>query len=724
MGNIYSIGKSALRAANVAISVTGHNVANANTPGYNRQVILQSNVSGQHFGFGFVGNGVQIDDVRRVYDKFLGKQFVETQAESSRLSTYYNQIQKINNKLADDTAGVSPALQDFFSAVQEIASTPTSAATREAMLSEAKVLAGRYNNLAAQMNEQRDLINSQMINSVELINTYAHDIAKLNEQISRAQVTDSDPAPNDLLDQRDYLISQMAQEVGVRTVENGNSLDVYIGNGQPVVINNQSFPMYARPSDKDPKRIEIGYVDRNIDPPEIEIPERLLSGGNLKGYMQYRNNELEPVMNELGMLAINLASDFNAQHKLGQDLNGDKGEDLFGFQTRASAGITLTDRDGTMRTISAEAVITDIKALKPSNYLVEHKKDGTYAVTRQSDGAEFKNLDLTDPNNPVVIDGVTFSAKDMKPGDALIIKPLYDVAASLNVLITDPNKIAAALPVRTVMGEDNLGTGKASLGEGLNPLLSRALTYDKEKGTFRTDADVWYVAPDGTTQQFAAGALDVPYEKDATYDFGGMRFVLKANPQAGNALSLVPDDNPVSSATLTYQANGTFKANANVWYTPPNGGKPTWYAKDAEIPYQEGASFNFGGLAFNITGNPQTGDTFSVEPNTDGMGDNRNMLALAALQDTKTMLNGTTSYQGAYSQMVNRIGSKTRELEVMSNSQGNLLNEIYEEQQSQSGVNLDEEAMNLMRYQQCYNAASQVILTANRMFDTVLGIFS
>lgn len=651
MGNIYSIGKSALRAASVAISVTGHNVSNANTPGYNRQVLLQSNASGQRFGFGFVGNGVQLDDVRRVYDKFLGKQFVDTQAEASRLGTYYDQIQKINNKLADDTAGVSPALQDFFSAVQEIASTPTSAATREAMLSEAQMLAGRYNNLAAQLNEQRDLINGQMINSVELINTYAHDIAKLNEQIARAQVTESDPAPNDLLDQRDYLISQLAQEIGVRTVENGNSLDVYIGNGQPVVINNQSFPMYAKYSDKDPQRIEIGYVDKNIDPPEIEIPERLLSGGNLKGYMQYRENELDPVMNELGLIAINLATDFNEQHKLGQDLNGDKGEDFFGFQMRATAGVTLTNTEPP-RTISAEANITDVKALKASNYLVTCNRDGTYSITRQSDGTRFDNLDLTDPDNPVVIDGVAFSAKDMQAGDALIIKPLNEVAASLNVLITDPNKIAAAFPVRTAMGENNLGTGKVSLGEvtGLDPAMS---------------------------------------------------------------------------GTLTYQADGTFRTDADVWYTPPGGGAATLFpAGSANVPYKEGATYDFGSMTFTITGNPEAGDTFFIEPNTNGTGDNRNMLALAALQDAKTMLNGTTSYQGAYSQLVNRVGSKTRELEVMSNSQNNLLNEIYEEQQSQSGVNLDEEAMNLMRYQQCYNAASQVILTANRMFDTILGIFA
>ncbi|MCM1513181.1 MAG: flagellar hook-associated protein FlgK [Oxalobacter formigenes] len=721
MGNVFNIGKSALRAANYGISVTGHNISNAKTPGYNRQVILQSNVSGQRFSFGFVGNGVQLDDVRRVYDEFLGKQFVDTQSEASRLGTYYDQIQKINSKLADDTAGVSPALQDFFSAVQEIASTPTSAATREAMLSEAQVLAGRYNNLAAQLNEQRDLINSQMINSVELINTYAHDIAKLNEQISRAQVSESDPAPNDLLDQRDYLITQMAQEIGVRTVENGNQLDVYVGNGQPVVINNQSFPMYAKYSDEDPQRIEIGYVDKNIDPPEIEIPERLLSGGNLKGYMQYRNNELDPVMNELGLLAINLASDFNAQHKIGQDLNGDPGEDLFGFQTRTTAGTALNDPD--YRTISAEANITDVKALKASNYLIAF--DGAnYTVTRQSDGTRFDVPDLADPANPVVIDGVTFSARDMRAGDSLVIKPLYDAASSLNVLISDPNKIAAALPVRTASGDENLGSGKISLGEGLNTLLAGSLSYDEAAGTFTTSAAVWYVPPGGgAAQQFKAGEEGVPYEEGGTYDFGGMRFTLTASPDAANVLTLVPNA-PATSGTLTFNDQGMFTTDANVWYTPPGGGEPQWFAANStNVPYVEGASYNFGGMSFTITDSPAAGDTFSIEPNAGGTGDNRNMLALAALQDARTMLNGTTSYQGAYSQMVNRIGSKTRELEVMSNSQDNLLNEIYEEQQSQSGVNLDDEAVNLMWYQQCYSAASQMILTANRMFDTVLGIF-
>ncbi|MDL2284694.1 flagellar hook-associated protein FlgK [Oxalobacter sp. OttesenSCG-928-P03] len=655
MGNIYSIGKSALLGANYAISVTGHNISNASTPGYNRQVILQSNIHGQQFGFGFVGNGMQLDDIRRVYDEFLGKQVNDTQSEFNRLDTYYNQISKINNKLADDTAGVSPALQDFFSAVQEIASTPTSAATREAMLSEAEMLVGRYNNLASQMNEQRDLANAQIIHSVELINSYATEIAKLNDQIARAQIAITDPAPNDLLDQRDYLISQLSQEIGVRTVVNGNSLDVYIGNGQPLVINNNSFPMFAQYSQSDPETVEIGYINNGV---KVVIPDKLLSGGNIMGYKEFLSNEVDPILNELGRIAITLATDFNNQHKLGMDLNGDPGGDFFSFV--ATSSMQNYNRTGTVT-----ADVVDTKALYASNYQIAYNDSPSdrYTIIRQSDGQTVWD-GATMPTTP--IDGIQFSLTGtLESGDTLTLKPLNDVAESLQLLISDPNKIAAALSIRTAHDANNLGTGKISLGElvDLND----------------------------------PGNVSVPnpsnLELEAMMDTSGsdpvLRFVVK---------------------------------NVAVTATYSDGSSHTYNPGDA-FAYEEGMSLAMGDFTFNITGTVEPGDKFYIQPNDGGTGDNRNMLALAALQDSKTMLNGTTTYQGAYSQLVNRVGSKTRELEITSTSTGNLLNSLYEEQQSQSGVNLDEEAINLMRYQQNYNAASKVIQTANEMFDAILAIF-
>ena len=664
MASIYTIGKSALMAANYGISVTGHNISNAYTPGYNRQVILQSNTPGQQFGFGFVGAGTSLDEIRRVYDQFLGKQFMEVQAESSRLDTYYTQILKINNSLADDTAGVSPALQQFFAAVQEVATLPTSVATRESMISDARILVGRYNNLGAQIKDQQDLINAQMIHSVELINTYAVEIAKLNNQIAHAQISLNDPPPNDLLDQRDHLIAQLSQEVGVRTVVNGNSLDIYVGNGQPLVINHIAFEMYTKPSSADPDKIEIGYINNGV---YIEIPDRMFSGGNLTGYIDYRNNELNGALNELGLMAITLANDFNIQHMLGQDLEGRRGIQFFDYPTLSA--VASEKNSG----LFIQAEITTIGDLVASNYHVSYNAPaGGFTITNQADGTKHPP-GLGAYYTPaqmiagVEIDGVTFSlGTPVPPGplvtDMLTLKPLAGISAGLELLVTDPNRIAAALPIRTDHGLNNLGSGKISLGELV---------------AFGSDGPV----QDPSTLVYP---LELVFQSDTT----------------PSGLSIVPNE----EVTVTY-ADGTS------------------FSTTAPFAYEEGMTIAYGSFTFNITGVPEPADVFRVVENIEGIGDNRNMLALAALQDAKTMLNGTTTYQGAYSQLVNRVGAKTRELEIMSTSTANLLNQIYRDQQSQSGVNLDEEAVNLMRYQQNYNAASKVIQTANEMFNAILAIF-
>ena len=129
-----------------------------------------------------------------------------------------------------------------------------------------------------------------------------------------------------------------------------------------------------------------------------------------------------------------------------------------------------------------------------------------------------------------------------------------------------------------------------------------------------------------------------------------------------------------------------------------------------------------GGFTFQMSGTPRNGDSFVIKANTSGQGDNRNLLALAALQDKKTLAGGATGFQGAYAQMVADIGATAREVKVNQTAQGVLLSRVTESQQSLSGVNLDEEAANLLRYQQAYQAAGKMIELASRLFDTLLNI--
>ncbi len=182
--NILNIGKSGLFAAQAAIATTGHNIANANVAGYTRQLVVQESATAQDFGFGYLGTGTQVAEVKRIYDDFLTTQVRTAQASKSALDSFYAQIAQVDNLLADTTSGLSPALQDFFKGVQDLASNPASAASRQALLSTADSLAARFQGLNGRLTEIREGVNSQITANVTMINSYAQEIAKLNETIS------------------------------------------------------------------------------------------------------------------------------------------------------------------------------------------------------------------------------------------------------------------------------------------------------------------------------------------------------------------------------------------------------------------------------------------------------------------------------------------------------------------------------------------------------------
>jgi flagellar hook-associated protein 1 FlgK len=156
--------------------------------------------------------------------------------------------------------------------------------------------------------------------------------------------------------------------------------------------------------------------------------------------------------------------------------------------------------------------------------------------------------------------------------------------------------------------------------------------------------------------------------------------------------------------------------------TVTSGGTSTVYSAGTPVPYTAGATISFSGISFTLSGAPANGDTFTVTPSISGVGDNRNALLLGALQTANTLGNSTASYQSAYSQIVSQIGNKTRELEVTSSAAGKLLSEATLSVQNESGVNLDEEATNLLRYQQAYQAAGKVMQIASEMFNMLLSL--
>jgi flagellar hook-associated protein 1 FlgK len=627
MTSIYSIGSSALAAAQAGLATTSHNIANAATPGYNRQSIVQTASPGQNLGSGFVGGGTVVSDVRRTYSDLLASQVKSSQSAQSATSTYKAQISQIDNLLADSTSGVAPALQDFFAGLQNLTANPQSASNRQALISSADVLSASFQTLNGQLSESRSSVNAQIVSSTDTINSYAEQIKSLNIAIAQADTTGH--APNDLMDQRDEAVSQLSKQVAVSVVKDGSAYNVSIGNGQPLVVGTNSFKLVPQMSASDPNRMEVAYQGKNT---ASVLSEASLSGGVLGGLFEYRSKSLDSAQNSLGRMAIVLADTFNAQHQLGLDQTGQPGGKFFEVATPVT-----TPNSHNQSTAAASASIVSAQALTGSDYRMQY--DGSnYVVTQLSSGAS-----TTLTSIPQTIDGVSFGIATGTPakGDSFLIQPTIDGASKFSVLLTDVKQIAAASPILTSAPVSNTGSGAIS-----------------------------------------AGVVDKSY--------------------LGSPL------------TAAFSLNFTAGATAGT-------GTISGFPDGSTQAYSAGNQVSFKGMTFTLSGSPATGDTFKISPNTTGSGDGSNATLLGGLQSDKTV-GGTASFQNAYANLVSNIGNKTRELGVTQKANDAIATAAIAAQQSESGVNLDEEAANLLRYQQAYQAAGKMMQTASTLFDTLLSI--
>lgn len=342
--SILSVGQSALAAAQVGISTTGHNIANASTPGYSRQVVTQSAATAQNFGYGFVGQGTEISSVKRIYNDYLGAQVNSAQSSYSGLSTYYNQIKQIDNMLGDSSAGLSPVIQDFFKGINDLAANPSAVASRQATLSSAQALASSFQSMDGRFDEIRQGVNQEIAGTVDTINSYAKQIAELNATIGKLQGATGSNVPNDLYDQRDQLVLDLSKEVKATVVkQDGGNYSIYIGNGQALVVGTQSYSLTATAKVGDLQNLEVSY---QLGANTVPQAESSLNGGKLGGLFDFRSQILDPAQKALGNLAESITTTFNTQHELGQDLNGIPGGAFFAFDPTKGAksfSVVITD---------------------------------------------------------------------------------------------------------------------------------------------------------------------------------------------------------------------------------------------------------------------------------------------------------------------------------------------------------------------------------------------
>lgn len=434
---------SGLGAAQAALNTVSNNISNYNVTGYTRQTTVLSQSQSTLGAGGWIGNGVQVSGVQREYDAFITNQLRAAQTQSSGLNTQYQQMSKIDNILSGTTNTLATTMQSFFTGLQTLVSNSEDPAARQALIGNANGLVNQFKVTDQYLRDQDKQVNTAIQSSVEQINNYASQIANLNNQISRLTGVGAGATPNDLLDQRDQLVSELNQIVGVEvSVQDGGTYNVSIANGLSLVQGDKTNKLAAVSSSADPSRITVAYVDSVSG--TTEIPENQLKNGTLGGMLTFRSQDLDSARNRLGQLALAFSDAINQQHKAGFDADGKPGDAFF----KAGGPSVLSNANNTTKT-ELTTTVADSSKVQASDYKVVF--DGTdWQVTRLSDNAKIDPKPTKDANGNVTglaFDGLDITVKGAPQpakNDSFTVKPVSNVVVNMEVAITDESKLALA----------------------------------------------------------------------------------------------------------------------------------------------------------------------------------------------------------------------------------------------------------------------------------------
>ncbi|MCF5171316.1 flagellar hook-associated protein FlgK [Pseudomonas canadensis] len=678
--SLLSIGMSGLNSAQGSLSVLSNNIANVNTPGYSRQQSAQTANASNQFGGVFIGSGTTLADVRRVYNEYLDAAYQNSTALSSDANAYLGQVSAIDKVLSDKTTGMSSALSSFFATLQTASSNPNDLSARQLLVSNAKTLSNRFNSISTQLTQQKETINSQLSAMSDQVNQLTSSIASLNKQISQAQGS-ATAAPANLLDSRNEAVRALNELIGVTATEKNGQFSINTGTGQSLVEGGIANTISAVPSKDDNSQYTIQL---NVNGTALDMGS-VISGGSIGGLLRYRSDALMPAINELGRLAIATADTINNQLGQGLDLNGDFGTSLFKDINSATAIASRSQAAAGNSAASSNLNVTinDSSKLTTYDYKItfSDKTNPNMITVERSDGKSMGNFDISSTTVPVSFDGVTVTLDGkgtMSYGDSFKVSPTANGASAIGVDMADANKLAFAGPLIGQGGKTNSGTG-----------------------TF--------------TQPTLTAPLDIHGGADTAK--------LRTNIEGLMPVKMV-FGKPAADGTQSYTiSNAQGKAIGTGTIVPGQGNKitvnvPELDATGTPIP---GSGFKFD---TTVNGSPADGDSTTFSFNSAGKSDGRNAQQLLDLQTKATVGMGDgnvgVSLVGANSRLVSQVGAKASQSGVDVSATGALLAANKAARNSVSGVNLDDEAGDMIKFQQYYTASSQIIKAAQETFTTLI----
>ncbi len=665
---LLSLGVQGVRAAQSGLGVVGNNITNVNTPGYTRQVAQFTSME---------EGGVLQDQVQRIADQYINARLWSDNSRFEAAQAYEQLSSQLDNLMASDSTSLAVKMDDYFAALQAANDDPISLTNRELFLAEADALVRRYHDLHDQISNMGETINTRIRELTNEVNVSAGDIADLNERIRVAEAAGKDAF--ELKDQREESIKELSALVDIQVSEQSNGeLSIFVGNGQPLVVGQSAYQFAAGQNDFDPTRFDVTV---NIAGAETNITD-MIRGGELGGLLTYRRETLDRSQNELGRLAIIFADTMNAQHQKGIDYDGEMGERLF---SNVNAPNLIDGRLRSLYGTEGTVNITDSSQLQASDYELVFTGANDFRVKRLSDGKIWDSQDLNkvttaddvansgdlfyDPSNGEIsleLDGFRLDADAHGPfvsGEKLMISPVKTGADDIQLNITNGRDLALASPVTV---------SKSASGDGSTAEAVVELTH-----------------------------LYDSTEKDPREQLPGIPWELSFDGTDWTALDA--DGDPVSVVQST---------------------------SDPRVLVIGSRADNQSELTVTLSGQPATDDKFTLNYNFSvddadqitnvGVSDNRNGLLMSDLMKEASSLEG--NYQDTYGRLVERVGTDTRVAQMDRSASEAVLNNTIAQRESISGVNLDEEAVRLIQFQQAYQASAQIISASQKIFDSLIQV--
>lgn len=707
--DVLSIGLSGTLTSERALATASHNIANANTKGFSRQRVQVDTRPPQLAGIGALGTGVKVNNVKRIHDEFVSSELRSNATIAHNLQTNYDFTSQIDNMLADPNAGLAPTLHSFFASINNVANDPSSQSARQVMIGEANALSERFSYLDNRFESLEKGVNETLKSHVKEVNDLAKAIADVNWKVVLAkEVTQGEPS--DLLDQRERLLHQLSEKVEVRSNEQEDgALNVFIGNGQTLVLAKRHASLDLRANEHDPEQLEIVYQNQGSN----AVVTKFLKGGSIGGLLDFRENMLNAAQNELGRIAIGVSKTFNDQHHKGMTLDNELGRDFFKSIDK-STPMSLPSKSNAGN-YEIKTTISNTDNLTVSDYVLNYNA-GIYTLIREKDNeiiGKFNSLPANIESEGLYIELERGTV--IENGDSFKIRPTNAAAREFSVEIERANDIAAASPVRVRTSVYNMGDAKPTLSSVTD---IHAPSFTLKEGTLSPSITIRFVDENNIE------LLDDKGRVIQVQQLNEQNKAIPATPGVAGepgspATPAIPAIPSSRATTIKSLAGSDSEGDVQV---PAELEKGIFYDSDKGINLFPTAAGMETGYNVQLSGKAKAGDTFIIEFNRDAVGNNINVLELGDLQRKATLDNGTSNYNEVYSQLVSRVGSKTHELDVNREAQHILYEQAKLQREAVSGVNLDEEAADLVRYQKAYEANAQVIGAASEMFDTLIGV--